>query len=79
MTLLQTMWLYRTIDNQHFMKDKILEKEQEIKKLLEELKTNLNNGRKRYNENNNDIGYYPSLVYTSTKLKELMEYFKTEL
>lgn len=60
------------------MKDKILEKEAEIKSQLDALKTNLNNGRKRWNENQHDIGYYPSLVYTAKKLNELLEYFKTE-
>ncbi len=60
------------------MKEKILEKEAEIKMQLEALKNNLNNGRKRWNENPHDIGYYPSLVYTTKKLDELLEYFKTE-
>ena len=59
------------------MKEKVLAKEQEIKQQLNLLRTHLNNGHKRFQENPNDISYYPSLVYTTTKLKELLEFFNT--
>lgn len=60
-----------------FMKEKVLAKEQEIKQQLDLLRTHLNNGHKRFQENPNDISYYPSLVYTTNKLKELLEFFNT--
>lgn len=59
------------------MKEKIEAKEAEIRSHLDELRKKLNEGRLRYNQNSNDWQYYPSLVFTENKLKELLEFFET--
>ncbi len=59
------------------MKEKIEAKESNVRSLLEKLRANLNEGRVRYNNNQKDWQYYPSLVHTEKKLEELLEFFET--
>jgi hypothetical protein len=60
------------------IKDKIELKEASIRLQIETLRKKLNDGRLRYNLNPNDWQYYPSLVHTESKLKELLEFFAVE-
>ncbi len=57
------------------LKEKVQIKEKEIKNHLELLREKLNDGHKRFTENPNDIGYYPSLVHVSNKLKDILAFF----
>lgn len=61
------------------MKEKIELKEASIRLRLETLRNKLNEGRTRYNQNPNDWQYYPALVHTESKLKELLDFFEMEV
>jgi hypothetical protein len=61
------------------MKEKIELKEASIRLQLETLRKKLNDGRMRYNQNPNDWQYYPSIVYTESKLEELLSFFETQI
>ncbi len=59
------------------LKEKITEKEQSIRTLLETLRAELNAKRIIYNQNPNDWTYITSLSFTENKLKEVIEFIET--
>jgi len=52
----------------------IIDKEKNVRELLEKLRTALNNGRVEYNKNTNHWAYITNLSYAETKLKEILDY-----
>jgi hypothetical protein len=61
------------------LNEKIVAKETNIRLQLEQLRTKLNEGRVRYNQNSNDWQYFPALVYTEARLKDLLEFFDRKI
>lgn len=59
------------------IKEKVTEKEKNVKTLLESLRNNLNQQSIHFNKNPNSWNYLTSLGHTENKLKELIEYFET--
>lgn len=59
------------------IKEKVTEKEKNVKTLLDNLRNNLNQQSIHFNKNPNSWNYLTSLGHTENKLKELIEYFET--
>lgn len=59
------------------IKEKVTEKENNVKTLLDNLRNNLNQQSIHFNKNPNSWNYLTSLGHTENKLKELIEYFET--
>jgi hypothetical protein len=58
------------------IKDKITEKEGNVRQQLEKLRSNLNNKRLEFNKTPNDWSYFAALSHTELKLNEILEYFE---
>lgn len=59
------------------IKEKVTEKEKNVKTLLDNLRNNLNQQSIHFNKNPNSWNYLTSLGHTENKLKDLIEYFET--
>lgn len=59
------------------IKEKVTEKEKNVKGLLDSLRTHLNKESIAFNKNENNWSYLTSLGHTENRLKELIEYFET--
>lgn len=57
-------------------KEKIAEKEKNIRTLLERLRNGLNHGRVRYDKTPNDWSYITTLSHTEKHLTELVEFIE---
>ena len=58
-------------------KDIVSHKEQEIRRQLEQLRSQLNQQRIEYDKNPNYWAYLPSLAHTEKTLAELLDFLKT--
>ncbi len=58
------------------IKEKVTTKEQSIRVMLDQLRSNLNNNRLHFNNNPQDWSYLVNLSHTETKLKEILEAFE---
>ena len=58
------------------IKDKITDKEKNIRELIDMVRSGLNAKRIVYNQNPNDWSYLASLSHAETKLNEIVEFFK---
>ena len=58
------------------IKEKVSEKEQSIKELMAQVRTQLNNNSIEFNKNPQDWTYLTALSTTETKLKELIDYYQ---
>lgn len=57
------------------IKEKVEDKEKNIRMMLNQLRDNLNGRRLVYNNNKNDWFYLSALSHTESKLKEVIEFF----
>ncbi|MEI6312943.1 MAG: hypothetical protein WCP57_11840 [Bacteroidota bacterium] len=58
------------------IKEKVKDKENHIKELINEIRTHLNNNSIEFNKNPQDWAYLTILSNTEAKLVELTDYFK---
>lgn len=58
------------------IKEKVKDKENHIKELINEVRTHLNNNSIEFNKNPQDWAYLTILSNTESKLLELTDYFK---
>ena len=59
------------------LKEKITEKEKNIKFLIESIRNTLNSKSLEFKNNPNDWNYFASLSYSELKFKEIVEYLNT--